>query len=399
MLKINKMKMGVRFSALLISLFFLISCGDGADNDAANSGTGAENFTIEGKIQQADGMNAYFETVTQNGVVSVAQAPISKDGSFKIVGNIPEMGIYQLRLGESEEIAIPLTVVPGDKINVNSAYSNFTTDAKITGVDWGDAYTEYMNLINVFGAGQQELMQMQGQVSEDELRSRYFKLKAPLDNFAVNYVSKNPGSSFNIILSNSLMPVAGFKGYPEENIQILKKMESAYQKKYKDSPITASLSQQVAQIESGYNEYQLMQSGNKPAPEIALRTPEGNELRLSSLKGKVVLIDFWASWCGPCRKENPNVVRIYNKYKNKGFAIYSVSLDTDAAKWKDAIESDGLAWPNHVSDLLGWQTPMTQVYGFNSIPHTVLIDRKGNIIEIGLRGAELEQKLEEVLSK
>ena len=175
-------------------------------------------------------------------------------------------------------------------------------------------------------------------------------------------------------------------------------MESAYVKKYPKSPITASLSQQVAQIESGYKEYELLKSGNKPAPEIALNTPEGNELRLSSLKGKVVLIDFWASWCGPCRKENPNVIRLYNKYKNKGFTIYSVSLDEDGQKWKDAIEMDGLVWPNHVSDLKGWQTPLTQVYGFNSIPHTVLVDRKGNIIEIGLRGIELEQKLEEIFS-
>jgi thiol-disulfide isomerase/thioredoxin len=122
-------------------------------------------------------------------------------------------------------------------------------------------------------------------------------------------------------------------------------------------------------------------------------------LKLSSLRGKVVLIDFWASWCGPCRKENPNVVRLYNQYKAKGFTVFSVSLDQDAEAWKKAIASDGLIWPNHVSDLLGWQTPLVQLYAFEGIPHTVLIDQEGKIIGTGLRGESLEQKLKEQFSK
>ena len=100
----------------------------------------------------------------------------------------------------------------------------------------------------------------------------------------------------------------------------------------------------------------------------------------------LVLVDFWASWCGPCRKENPNLVKLYQKYKSKGFTILSVSLDDDEAAWKNAIEADGLIWPNHVSDLKGWESPMTQVYGFNSIPYTVIINKEGKINGIGLRG-------------
>src|SRR3989338_1021663 len=137
--------------------------------------------------------------------------------------------------------------------------------------------------------------------------------------------------------------------------------------------------------------------GNK-APEIELIGTNGKMVKLSSLKGKVVLIDFWASWCVPCRKENPNVVKMYKKFKSKGFEVFSVSLDEDPAAWKKAIADDGLIWPNHVSDLLGWQTPMTQLYGFNAIPYTVLVNKEGNIVGVNLRGAELEQKLEEVLN-
>lgn len=131
------------------------------------------------------------------------------------------------------------------------------------------------------------------------------------------------------------------------------------------------------------------------APEIALKTPEGEELKLSDMKGKVVLIDFWASWCGPCRRENPNVVRVYNKYNRKGFEILGVSLDKTKDKWMAAIEKDGLTWP-HVSDLKGWQSKAAQTYGVRSIPHTVLVDRQGKIIARNLRGSALERKLAEI---
>ena len=155
--------------------------------------------------------------------------------------------------------------------------------------------------------------------------------------------------------------------------------------------------QQVQQIEINYNQYKTLNAGKTEAPEIALKNPDGVEMKLSSLRGKYVLVDFWASWCSPCRHENPNVVRLYNKYKDKGFTIMSVSLDSDIGAWKNAIKEDGLVWPNHVSDLSGWDSSMPNLYGFQSIPHTVLVDKEGKIIEAGLRGESLEQKLKELI--
>ncbi|MBK9356338.1 MAG: AhpC/TSA family protein [Bacteroidales bacterium] len=136
----------------------------------------------------------------------------------------------------------------------------------------------------------------------------------------------------------------------------------------------------------------------KPAPEIILPDKDGKPVKLSSLRGKIVLIDFWASWCSPCRRENPEVVRIYNRFRDKGFDIYGVSLDRDANGWFGAIEKDGLVW-TQVSDLKYWESEGAKAYGVKAIPHTVLIDRDGKIIARKLRGKVLEDKLEELLGK
>ena len=135
------------------------------------------------------------------------------------------------------------------------------------------------------------------------------------------------------------------------------------------------------------------------APELNMVSPEGKIITLESLRGKYVLIDFWASWCGPCRRENPNVVKLYNQYKDQGFEVYSVSLDNNKSRWEAAIIQDKLTWKSHVSDLKGWGSAATKLYGFRGIPYTVLIDKEGKIIATRLRGASLERTLASIFSK
>jgi peroxiredoxin len=135
-----------------------------------------------------------------------------------------------------------------------------------------------------------------------------------------------------------------------------------------------------------------------PAMDFTENDVNGNPVKLSSYKGKYVLLDFWASWCGPCRKENPNVVKAYNKYHDKGFDILAVSLDEKKDKWMEAIAKDGLPW-THVSDLKGWKNAAAQMYNISAVPSNLLLDKNGNIVAKDLRAEELQKKLEEIFGK
>jgi peroxiredoxin len=176
---------------------------------------------------------------------------------------------------------------------------------------------------------------------------------------------------------------------PDHYSEIYKEVDAGLSKKFPNERNVKMFHSVVASM--------LSTAIGQPAPEIALESPEGNEIALSSFKGKVVLIDFWASWCGPCRKEMPNVVKAYAKFKNKGFEIFGVSLDQDKSRWVDAIQKDGITWPQ-VSDLKQWQSSVVRQYNIQGIPYTVLLDREGKILAKNLRGEELEKKLAEVLN-
>jgi len=382
------------YSLLFLSLF---SCGEDkttVEDDPKT--TIVENFRLSGTIEGASNLTLHLEAMSQQGTINVAECQVDSNGDFDMIGNIPAMGVYQLRLGADQEKIITLPLSPKDVSSLTTSLKDFQINPVFKGAEWSEGLTEYMKLFSEFASQQQSLAALQGKVSEDELMAKYISLRKPIDSFCKDEINKDADNPLNFLLTSFLTPNMGFKDWDKDNLTTLKKMGAAYTKRFKDSPIASNMAQQIVQIEESYNQFLTVNSKNRIAPEIALKNPEGKEIKLSSLRGQYVLIDFWASWCGPCRKELPNVVRLFNKYKSKGFTVYSVSLDKDISAWGKAIQDDQLSWPNHVSDLLGWDSEMPTLYGFQGIPHTVLIDKEGRIIDSGLRGESLEQKLNEL---
>ena len=390
------------FIFILTSIVLFTSCSNedsvGAADEVDNT---KDNFTIVGNVSDAPNTIFYLEAQSQQGTINISQVTSDDQGKFKMTGNVPGLGMYQLRMGEIPNNVLLLTLVPGDEFKLKATTATYSTKPTTSGTKWAKVMGEYIQEVTKFREEQNKLLvlQSEGSVTDEELQKKYLVLKKEIDDFALSNLKTDPGNPFNIVLSTYAVPSMDFQNWNPESLNILRRVASAFSKNYPDSPISATLSNQVYQIEIAYNQHVANNSGTRVAPEIALKNPNGQEIRLSSLRGKYVLVDFWASWCTPCRRESPNVVRMYNKYKDQGFTVYSVSLDDNGDAWKAAIEKDGLIWPNHVSDLLQWKSPMPQLYGFNGIPYTVLVNPEGNIIGTGLRGEVLEQKLKEIFKK
>ncbi len=211
---------------------------------------------------------------------------------------------------------------------------------------------------------------------------------AKMNNYFKSIINENPGSLVSLAAVQMMDA--------EENFELYKKVNDALQKEMPNSIYTGNFNEKVSKMS-------VLAPGSE-APDITLNDVNGNPISLSSLKGKVVLVDFWASWCKPCRIENPNVVEAYKKFNKQGFEVFSVSLDgmqqqpNAKQDWINAIEKDNLIWKNHVSDLQGWSSSVVPLYNISGIPFAVLLDREGKIIAKNLRGEELHNKLNEIFA-
>jgi thiol-disulfide isomerase/thioredoxin len=365
--------------------------------DLADTGGLEPNFEISGKISGVPGLTLFIEAPSDKGTIPVAEGQINEDGSFSIIGNIPGLGYYFLRLGDEKNSLIPITLIPGDHLTINTSGNSFVSKPNAGGTSWSRTMNRYLGEFDKFQQTQARLQLNQENRSKEEVSKLFLAAKSKMEDFSRTNMMKDPSNAYNIILSMDLLPSVSFDDWDPSNLNTLRVVTEAFEKKYTGQPAAETFRNQYAQIENAYYEYASSVNGTVPAPEIALENPSGNIMKLSDLKGKVVLIDFWASWCGPCRAENPNVVKMYQKFKDKGFTIFSVSLDEDAAKWEEAISKDKLAWEFHVSDLKGWKSSVVANYGIEGIPFTVLVNKEGKIIGKNLRGEKLEETLNELL--
>ncbi len=360
------------------------------------------NVKLTGVIENGPHVPLIMEANTDKGAIVIAKGSTDEQGNFELEGAIEDMGVYQLRIEEKvsqgqEPRVIPMTLVPDDSVYIKLDFDNYNRSVRYSGTDWSAPMNKYMDEMNAFVEWQKSIKNPR-QYQQEELMKMVMEKKKPMDDFTMEFMKEDPSNPVNILLMTNLMPMMGYENYDVKQLEALQEMHRAYEAEYPEHPMTAQVGMQVAQIQTDYDSY-VKFSENNEAPEIALNNPQGEEMKLSDLRGKYVLIDFWASWCGPCRKENPNVVRLYNKYKNENFDIYSVSLDKDKDKWVKAIAADGLVWDHHVSDLKYWDSEVVSLYQIKGIPHTVLIDPKGKIIGTKLRGVSLEQKLKEIFGK
>jgi len=314
---------------------------------------------IEGKV-----LNGSYNTIILTDYAmgtELARSQIKPDGTFTLSSDFQMKTIC--KLGFDEKTFISLIPGPGEHVSVTINASNIN-DPVISGSADSELLYETIRKLNSY------------QKSIDDHTA---SVRAEREAFLYDFLSKNK-SSLAVLFFLEQMNI---DEYPD----LYKEVTEALSQNHPGNVIVESYNRRFRDA--------LFLPPGAEAPEIALPDTEGKIVKLSSLKGKVVLIDFWASWCGPCRKESPNVVRVYNKFKDKGFEIYGVSLDRDKNNWINAIKSDHLDWV-HVSDLKYWQSEVVGLYGFSGIPYTVLIDREGRIIAKGLRGEQLENKLSEI---
>jgi thiol-disulfide isomerase/thioredoxin len=304
---------------------------------------------------------------------------------------ITEIGFYRLKTNDRNFATFIFdtnqkVTITGDVADLGNSYNvEGSADSKLfweVNQTSADSYRKRDSLQKIFQAfvNVTKMDSLRIDSMSNALEKPYTELVNEHNQYLKAFIEKNPSSFASLAAIQQLQP--------EEFMETYIKLDEGLFAKYPNSPYIKSFHEGVVSNKK--------LSIGTPAPEISMSTPEGTPLALSSLKGKIVLIDFWASWCGPCRAENPNVVKAYNKYKSKGFDIYSVSLDKGMDKWKQAIKADGLTWKNHVCDFKFWQSPVVPLYNLTSIPANVLIDKEGNIIAKNLRGDALGQQLEEL---
>ena len=350
------------------------------------SKSSSEGVRLSGSLEQfPDGGFAYLEVIGENGVEPFDTLEIDHSGTFNTNLNITEPAFYRVNFNDRQIITLILT---GDEteVVVNADGNDPRGFSEVSG-SYDTEYKRQMDeIMQSFRQQIQELQQTQRQARAAQ-DSEAFRTAQ----FQIMNVAKTAEGELKNLIRKSSPSLAAFYGLQmidaSQNESFIDSIAYELQAEMPENFHVAGLISQVAAKKS--------LAIGKEAPEIALQNPDGQVIKLSSLKGKYVLIDFWAAWCRPCRMENPNVVKLYNQYSDDNFEILGVSLDRTRDKWVQAIAQDELPWL-HVSDLKFWRSQAAKDYQVSAIPATFLIDPDGIIIAKNLRGVTLAAKLKEI---
>ncbi|WP_411030621.1 redoxin domain-containing protein [Spongiimicrobium sp. 3-5] len=365
-----------RILLVLVAIIALTSCN-----------STPEGFSIAGTLSGdlEDGTLVFLKTTDgKNTLVEVDTATVA-EGKFAFTGTATAPELHYLFVDKLRG-NIPVVLENGE-IKI-SAQKDSLGYAKIKGTVQNDLFATYLKDSRALSSKAQSINEdmraaslARDTSSMTSLRDEYFELQEEAKNYELDYVKNNPNALISALIIDKVLTT---KSLPENEVQ---EMFDALTQEIKDTQVGQDIKEKLEKSKS-------TAIGAK-APNFSAPTPTGENLALNEVLGKVTILDFWAAWCKPCRAENPNVVKVYNKYHDKGLNILGVSLDKRAEDWKKAIIDDGLVW-NHVSNV-DYFDEIASLYGVNAIPATFILDENGTIIAKNLRGPALEEKIAELL--
>lgn len=354
------------------------------------------NVTVSGSIFNADFDSVKISHFFGKYYKDYLSVPIDKKGNFTIKGVLPSMDYYVLRVGKSQ---VHLILRDKSDLKVYGDGKKINQFCNIVNSDESDAMNKFSNRMDRWNVKSDSAMTaIKGDTAKAKAINDYMSKEfLNYQNERQEFIASNQNSPALIIALVGMNIENEFEAYEAIMNQIITVFGNSPTVKEYAKYVQGVKEKKISEAKSA-DDASLLNPGKMAPVFEELGVDRKTTYSLANLKGKVVLIDFWASWCGPCRKENPNVVKTYEKYKNDGFTVMSVSLDTDKDKWNAAIKQDKLTWDNHVSDLGGWNSRVGKMYGVNSVPFTVLIDQEGKIINTNLRGEALENELRKIFN-
>lgn len=355
----------------------------------------SEEFIIVGTTDFEDGtkliLSKQDEKNLETGMKNI-DTMVVKGGKFELKGTVDTLDLYYIKTEKGN--AMTFFVLENAKIETNILKDSIQSSS-FKGTKNNEAVATFiagmkkiqnkmMDFQNVNNQVMQEAVQKQDTATQEKLRKEFMELRGQIDTYQIDFASKNPDALFGVIILSELI------NNPEIDVEKLKAAFEGLSATLKETKYGKKVSDAISKMNS-------VEIGQK-APDFKAKNPDGNEVSLmQNLGSKVTVVDFWASWCRPCRIENPNMVALYNDFKDKGLSMIGVSLDqegTDQA-WKDAIAQDNLTW-THVSNLKFWNDPIAVLYNVKSIPAVFILDAKGIIVAKNIRGAELRAKVAEL---